>query len=261
MYSCITNKKITYFQAPLITGADSVAAHPKTKAPELPFEAIIGPNDILSINVASINPEATALFANWGQIAPGAGSGTGGSTNSTTGGSPLAGGYLVDAGGFIQLPVLGTIKVAGLTSRVAKDSISSRLQKFLELPVVSVRIVNFKLTLLGEVTRPGVYTISNEKISLPELIGMAGDMTIFGNRKNVLIIRKENDKTEYIPVDLTSRDVFTSPNYYLHHDDLVYVETGKGQGRIASGDNIYRILPIALSALNVSALLLYYLRK
>jgi polysaccharide export outer membrane protein len=112
---------------------------------------------------------------------------------------------------------------------------------------------------LGEVLRPSVYVIPNETITLPEALGLAGDMTIYGKRENVLVIRDENGKKVFGHVDLTTRDVYKSPYYYLHENDIVYVEPGKG--RIAQTDKIYQLLPVVLSALSLISVIFIYSRK
>jgi polysaccharide export outer membrane protein len=119
-----------------------------------------------------------------------------------------------------------------------------------------VRVIfdNFKITVLGEVQKPGVYSVRNERLTLPEALGLAGDMTIYGNRKNVLLIREENKKRNFIRIDLTNRDFFDSPHYFLNPNDIIYVEPTKGKTAIS--DNFYRIAPIVISTLTLISLLL-----
>ncbi|MGB0916229.1 MAG: polysaccharide biosynthesis/export family protein, partial [Flavobacteriales bacterium] len=162
--------------------------------------------------------------------------------------------YLVDASGNIEMPLIGLVNVAGLTSEVAKIGINDKLQKYLINPTINLRIRNFKVTVLGEVKTPGVYTIPNEKITLIEAIGLAGDLTIFGKRVDVLVIREQGGERKFYKVDLRSKEFFESDFYYLHSNDIVYVEPGKG--KIASADAWYRILPIVFSGLTALGLFL-----
>jgi len=163
---------------------------------------------------------------------------------------------LVDAAGTIELPLLGTLKLSGLTTTEAKDLVKSKLQLYLKEPTVSVRFLNYKISVLGEVLRPSVYVIPNESVTLPEALSMAGDMTIFGKRENVLVIRDVNGKKEFGRVNLNTREVYSSPYYYLHANDVVYVEPGKG--RIAQTDKTYQIIPIILSALSFIVIIFTY---
>jgi polysaccharide export outer membrane protein len=168
-------------------------------------------------------------------------------------------GYLVDANGNIELQLIGKVKVGGLTTIAAKDTIQNRLNKYLKGTIVTVRFLNYKISVLGEVMRPSVYVIPNETITLPEAIGLAGDLTIYGKRDNILIIRDQDGKKVFGHIDLNSREVFSSPFYYLHANDVVYVEPGRG--KIAQSDRTYQILPIVLSALSFISIILVYSKK
>jgi polysaccharide export outer membrane protein len=226
--SCITRKDISYFQD--IT--DSTKTQPINRS----FDAIIQPGDILSIHVTSLSPEASSFFNVTGESMD----------------QQVANTYLVNADGNVEMPLIGQIKVAGNTSPVAKFLIRNKLEKYLADPTVSIRIRNFKVTVLGEVQSPGVYTIPNEKITLIEALGLAGDLTIFAQRSNVLIIREKDGQRQFMKIDLRSKEFFESEFYYLHSNDVVYVEPGKG--RIASADAWYRILPIVFSGLTALGL-------
>ena len=168
-------------------------------------------------------------------------------------------GYLVDVTGAIELPLIGTLNVGGLTTMEAKELIKKKVADYLKEPTVNVRFLNYKVSVLGEVLHPSVYVIPNETITLPEALGLAGDMTIYGKRENVLVIRDENGKKIFGRVNLTTRDVYNSPYYYLHENDIVYVEPGKG--RIAQTDKIYQLLPVVLSALSLISVIFIYSRK
>lgn len=233
MSSCVSTKSIVYFQG------DSLrySAHEITQK----YTPTIQANDLLSIVVGSLSTEANEVFNTPNEF-------TTASTNySTTGGGarvqPL--GYLVDSDGSIEIPLIGKVKIGGLRTTDAADTIRIRLQKFLKEPSVIVRNLNFKVSVLGEVARPSVYVIPDEKISLPEVLSLAGDLTIYGRRENVMIIREENGKREYARIDLTSRDLFNSPYYYLHKNDVIYVEPIKT--RINATDRNVQLVPIVTS--------------
>ena len=133
------------------------------------------------------------------------------------------------------------------------EIITGILEKFLLSPTVKLYFENYRITVLGEVTRPGVYKVPNEKMTLPEVIGLAGDLTIFGKRENVLVVREEDGKKTFARLDLRNKDIFSSPFYYLHPNDLVYIEPNKG--RAAQADNFYRITPIIITSLTLIAVL------
>jgi polysaccharide export outer membrane protein len=230
--SCVSPKTIVYFQG------DST----RYSSQEITQKYIpkLQPSDILSIIVGSLNTEANEVFNTPNLF-------TTASTNySSVGGArvqPL--GYLVDIEGNIEIPLVGKMKVAGLTTSDAADSIRIRLQNFLKEPSVIVRNLNFKISVLGEVKLPAVYVIPDEKITLPEVLSLAGDLTIYGNRANVMIIREENGKREYARIDLTSRDIFNSPYYYLHKNDVIYVEPVKA--RMLDTDSRIRTVPLLVT--------------
>jgi polysaccharide export outer membrane protein len=206
------------------------------------YEATIQPGDIITIHVSSLSKEASSFF----------------NSVDEKGDKLVANTYLVAANGNIEMPLIGPVKVAGNTSQVAKYLVKNKLEKYLIDPSVRVRIKNFKVTLLGEVKNPGIYTIPNEKVTLIEALGLAGDLTIFGKRVNLLVIREQNGERIFKRVDLTSREFFSSEFYYLHSNDIIYVEPGKG--KIASADGIYKILPIAISGVSMVALIINALR-
>lgn len=230
--SCVSPKSIVYFQG------DST----RYSSQEITQRYVpkIQPSDILSIIVGSLNTEANEVFNTPNQF-------TTASTNYSNAGGPRVQplGYLVDSEGQIEIPLLGKVKVAGLRTTDAADTIRIRLQNFLKEPSVIVRNLNFKISVLGEVKLPAVYVIPDEKITLPEVLSLAGDLTIYGNRSNVMIIREENGKREYARLDLTSREVFNSPYYYLHKNDVIYVEPVKA--RMLDTDSRIRTVPLIVT--------------
>lgn len=231
--SCISPKTIVYFQG------DSLRQSSQKISQN--YVPTIQPNDILSIVIGSLSAEANEVFNTPNSF-------TTASTNySTTGGGarvqPL--GYLVATDGSIELPLVGKIQIGGLRTSDAADTIRMKLLNFLKEPSVIVRNLNFKVSVLGEVARPSVYVIPDEKISLPEVLSLAGDLTIYGKRDNVMLIREENGTRQYVRIDLTSRDIFDSPYYYIHKNDIIYVEPIKT--RINATDRNVQLVPIITS--------------
>lgn len=244
--SCVSQKEIAYFQKDTTTG-DTISVA-QTYIPK------IQSGDILSINISSLNASASSFFNPYG------GAGLTDDPAASVGGSSAvlnknsAPGFLVDENGIIELPLIGQVKVADLSTSAARDTIKNRLKVYLKEPTVNIRFLNYKVSVMGEVTRPAVYVIPNERITLPEALSMAGDLSIYGKRDNILIIRDNNGKKEFGRVNLNNREVFSSPYYFLHANDIVYVEQGKGKA--AQADQVYRVLPIILSALSVFAIIL-----
>lgn len=137
--------------------------------------------------------------------------------------------YLVDSDGNIHFPILGKLQVAGKTRAELTDFLVDRIAQDVKNPIVNIRIVNYKVTVLGEVNRPGSYTIEGERVTLPEALGLAGDMTIYGKRKNIVILREVEGKNEHKIVDLTSIESLHSDYYYLKQNDVVYVQPNGAQ--------------------------------
>ncbi|MDP9229178.1 MAG: polysaccharide biosynthesis/export family protein [Bacteroidota bacterium] len=230
LISCTSTKEAVYFN----NLSDSLTIN---SAP--PLQQTINSNDILSITVGSLNPEATVIFNNPNP----------GLISSATGG------YLVDQDGYVQFPVLGKIKAAGLTKKELTEFLRNTLveKKLLVDPVVAVRFLNFRITVLGEVSRPMVVAVPNEKISILEAIGVAGDLTIYARRDNILLIREENGQKILKRINLNSGDIFKSPYYYLKSNDIVYAEPNKS--KIYSTSKSRQVLPVILSALSLAAII------
>lgn len=217
--SCGTRKKMVYFQEKSDSTALSTAAH---------FNPVFEVDDLLQIAISAEDPEAAKLFN------PIVTSGTT-SNNGYVNGIPAQNGYLVDAAGNIQLPIIGTIAVAGKNRMELIDTIQQRLNGYLKNPTVQVQIQNFKITVLGGVQNPGTFKIPNERITLLEAIGLAGDLKMTGVRKNVLVIRDSLGMKKEYRIDLTKKDIFQSPAYYLKQNDVVYVEpnaAGRSEGTV-----------------------------
>lgn len=176
-------------------------------------------NDLLDINVSCPNQDLLRPFLRYGSQYDSNGSMGGGSSS----------GYLVEADGTINFPLIGEIKVAGMTRRQLVSLIQNSLEKgnYIKDPVVTVRFLNFHISILGEVNRPGTYNISTERITLFEALSLAGDLTIHGRRNRVAVVRETNGVRTILYHDLRSRDIFQSPDYYLKQNDMVYVEPNR----------------------------------
>lgn len=184
----------------------------------LPKVAQIQKGDLLSISIYSRNPELAAIFYQQMQTA------SGGDKATTAAVSGSASGYLVDNNGNIFIPVLGLIKADGLSRLEFMESLNKKLEEYLKEPYTDVRFLNFKVTAIGEVAKPGTFTIPNEKLTVLELLGLAGDLTIYGKRDNILIIREQDGKREFGRINLKDPSVFQSPYFYLQQNDVVMVE-------------------------------------
>jgi polysaccharide export outer membrane protein len=178
----------------------------------------IQPDDLLKITVSSLSQESNLLF-NAGIL-------TAAGTN-TVSTSPLNEGYLVDKNGEINFPVLGKIKIGGLTKDEAVEEVSFRLKEYVKDPIVNIRFMNFKVTVIGEVNKPSTFTVPTEKITILEALGLAGDMTVYGKRENVLVIRDKAGLRSVNRINLNDKSILDSPYYYLTQNDVVYVEPDK----------------------------------
>lgn len=240
---CISSKELALYQSD-VAGKDTIALAPR-------YIPTIKAGDVLSVQVSSLSPEATAFFNPYATITMAERGGQ--QTTTPTTPLPYTPGYLVNEDGKIELPLIGPQAVLGLTNTQAAAQIRQKLLDYLKEPTVNVRNLNFQIAISGEVARPSLFSIPNEQISLPAALGLAGDITIYGRRDNVLIIREENGQRTFNRVDLTKRDVFKSPYYYLRPNDVVYIEPGKA--RVANADRTYQTLPIILSALSFIAII------
>lgn len=238
LVSCSSYKEIPYFQNLDRSGPAQEKIDNYT-----PYT--IQSDDIIGISVSSLNPEASSLF-NANLI-------TMNGSNNVTSSNPIVG-YLVDQKGEIELAHIGKIKVAGLSTSELRNQVKLKLLTYLKEPVVNVRILNFKVSVMGDVGRPGVYQVQNERLTLPEAITLAGDLNITANRNNLWLVREKDGKREYIPLDITRKNLFTSPYYFLKNNDLIYVQPGRA--KFASVDTSYRNISLVLSALSIVAIFL-----
>jgi polysaccharide export outer membrane protein len=212
--------------------------------PPVNLESQIQPNDILSIRVSSLNPEASEIFNTPNEPPPVYVQATATTTNSY--------GYLVNQEGNIQFPVIGNIKASGFSKQQLKEQITKLLidKKLLVDPIVDVRYLNYRVSVIVEVTRPSVVTVPSEKITIFEALALAGDLTIYARRDNLLLIRDENGKRLTRRIDLNSRDILKSPYYFLKSNDIIYVEPGKN--KVASTRQVNIWLPVIFSFLSLA---------
>lgn len=227
------------------------------KSPIDAFDAKIMPKDLLTISVSTSDPEAAFPF---NLIVPST------QTNenfSNLVSQPTLQNYLVNNQGEISFPILGTLKVGGLTTQQTSNLIIAMLKKYLkESPIVTVRLINYKISVIGEVNRPNVYTIPNEKINVMEALALAGDLTIYGKRNNVRIIRENVDTLRHvISLDLTDANIIYSPYFYLQQNDIVYVEPNKAKTQSSNiGSSTNLLVSVTSILVSIAGLLVNILR-
>jgi polysaccharide export outer membrane protein len=205
--SCRSAKDIAYFQDEPIT---------EVSIENFNYELTYKTDDLLTIDVSALDPDVVRPF-NLSAVSYSE------SVISAQGTLKMQT-YLIDNDGNIQFPVLGTIKIGGLTRTEATASLKKMLTEYIVNPIVNIRLANFTISVLGEVNNPGTFTIQDERITLPEALGLASDLTIYGKRKNVLLIREINGKKSFAKIDLTSINIVNSNLYYLSQNDVIYVE-------------------------------------
>lgn len=204
--SCASRKDIVYFQGN-ISEIEKAASE---------YTPVIQPDDQLVITVSARDFEATKLF---NQV----------NYYYQREGEERLQSYLVDAEGNIEFPVLGKVELGGLTRPEAMTKMKTLLKEYIIDPGVIINIINFRITVLGEVNKPGTFTLPNEKVSILEALGLAGDLTINGVRNNVSVIRETENGKQVYNLDLTSKDILSSPVYYLKQNDVVYVEPNQAR--------------------------------
>ena len=240
--SCASSKKVVYLQ-------DVVPL--KQQVIEQKYEVYIHNDDLLAIMVNSKNPELALAF-NMPMVSYQLG--------SECGGQQRVLGYLVDTNGDIDFPILGKLHVAGLTRLQLTDLIKQRLieEDLIKDPIVTVQFLNYKVAVMGEVNRPGSFNISGDRITLLEALSMAGDLTIYGRRDRVAVIREKDGKRTILFHDLRSADIFNSPCYYLQQNDIVYVEPNKakaGQSEINQNKSVGVWLSAASILVSIASLI------
>lgn len=242
--ACASRENLIYYQ-----NIDNLGIEAKK------FVTTIKPDDLLMIIVSAQDPLAAQPF----------------NLPATTSANPLnqaRGGqvqqqlYLVDQNGMIDFPVLGKINVSNKTKDDIVEELQIKISRYIKNPIVNLRIMNYKITVQGEVLRPGIHTIESERITLPEALSLSGDLTVHGKRNNVLIIREEKEGIKTYRVDLTKSDFINSDFYYLKQNDVVYVEPNKVKvNSSAVGPNISIYLSAISLLLTTIALVLTNSRK
>ena len=229
--SCVPYKKVLY-----MNDLDEERAALQIKDPEV--RGFLS-GDLLEINISSISRETNQYF-----LKPGSDSDTKSSPNT----------YQISAEGTIDLPLIGRVHLAEKTPAEAEDHLRERLLEYLQKPVVNVRLVNFSVTVLGEVKMPGVYSVPSGSANILQALGRAGDITIFGQRDNVLLLRNHGEDKGYHRLDLNNSDFLTSEYFNLQNNDVIYVPPSRG--RSSADDNVYRLLPLVLSGLTFVAVII-----
>lgn len=248
--SCGSHQDLAYFQEIVESGAlDSNSGQLNT----------IQPGDVLTISVSSSTPELAIpynLFSARSQIASSVSAAN--SSNRVISNVTYEG-YTVDGEGNIQFPVLGKINVAGLTRAEIADKITKMLDGVMPNPVVTVTLINFYVTVIGEVARPGTYNFPGDRLTLLEALGFAGDLSVYGNREKVMVIREENGGRHVEILNLKSKDIFKSPYFYLKQNDVVYVEAVGAKAKSVSTFTTYFPIITSLASLGTSiAMMIYY---
>jgi polysaccharide export outer membrane protein len=209
LFSCASRKDVVYYQ-----GIDEMAPSEKSTS----YEIKIQPDDLLMIIVSAEDPEIAAPF-NLKSI-----------SIQTPGKLDVIGGqqtmqlYLTDAKGFIEFPVLGKLKVSGMSRSEVLQLLQQKIAVYIKNPIINLRVMNFKVSVQGEVNSPGTYSVASDRITLIEALTMAKDLTIYGKRSNILVIREVDGVKSYNRVNITTAEFINSPFYYLAQNDVVYVE-------------------------------------
>ena len=214
-------------------------------------EPVIQADDLINISIQTLDPSSSQV-ANQSMAVQAIGS-----SSATSVGSQVISGFLVDKDGYVSMTLLGKIKLAGLTTYQAREAIALKASQFYREPNVQVRFANFKITVLGEVTRPATYTVPNEKVSVLDALGLAGDLTIYGKRENVLLVRDISGHKELVRLDLNNSDLFSSPYFYLRQNDVLYIEPGKAK---AAANNSSRTQTLAMIGSFLSVLMVAFTR-
>lgn len=237
LLSCGTTQQMVYFQG------DTARYVPlKIVKPQV---VRIQANDILSVVVSSLSEESNKIF----ELPITAGlryTSFPGGSSASQGIQPL--GYEVDSLGNIEAPLIGLVNVAGLTSAEAAERLKKKLNVFLKEPTVNIRILNHQFTMLGEVNKPGTYNLLDNRTSIIAALGIAGDLTTYAQRSNVVLIREENGKRQEVRLNLLAQDILNSPYYYLRNGDVIYVEPSRVKANY--NDHTYQMVPIITSVVS-----------
>lgn len=228
--SCASKKDVYYFQ-----DIDSTAA-------ENSFKFLnIQPGDILDIQIKALNPESVLVFQRQATLG----------LQQQQVQNRAIDGYLVGEDGSINLPIVGAIDTTNQSTQALAQIIQEALKPYINNPTVNIRLLNFRISVLGEVNNPGTFTVLEERLSLPQALGLAGDLTINGDRNHLLLIRNEAGKKSNQVIDLTKTDFLQSPFYFLKQNDVIYVRPNsarvKSSGLVGNAGTLVSILSLAVS--------------
>lgn len=239
--SCASPKDVVYFQDEIL--GNITAENNKN------FQIKFKPDDLLTIDVSALDPDAARPF-NLPAVSYNS------SSVISARGELKMQTYLIDSQGNIEFPVLGTVTLGGLTRSEANTMLKEKLVEYIKNPIVNIRLANFTVTVLGEVNQPGTYRVEDERISVTEALGLAGDLTIYGKRNNIFLIREVGNEKRFAKLDLTSINVVNSPYYYLTQNDVLYVEPNKAKVRSSSYNQNNGIIISAIATLATIAAIL-----
>ncbi len=232
LISCVAHKKVTYFNDL------NEAMEGELNIPTSPLNTL-GPGDYIEIQISSISIETNTFFE----------------TDQSSQDEGFGGNvYRISDHGKIDLPLVGEVDLMGLNLDEARERIKESLLAYVQKPTVNVRLANYRITILGEVRNPGVYEIPTAEANILEALGYAGDMTIYGVRDNVLLIRNSGGQKRFKRFNMSSSEIFSDPDFFLQNNDVLYVQPTKGL--TSKDDNIYRILPLVISSLTFIAVVI-----
>lgn len=231
--SCSARRNLVYF-------SDLTGKSGESQIITNDIEPKIQANDLLSITINTLSSESNVLFAV-------------NSNNMNKNGYSEKEGFRVNKLGNVNLPVAGNINLQGLTIEEAQQTVVKSLNNYVKDPIVNIQFLNFRVTVIGEVNHPSTFTMTNEKMNLLEALGMAGDMTAYGKRENVLLIREIEGKRTVIRMNLNKGNILNSPYFYLKQNDIVYVEPDKAKALDFSPNN--RLMPLVVATISAVAVL------
>jgi polysaccharide export outer membrane protein len=231
--SCAPRRNLVYFSDMVSKTTDSQVITADT-------EPKIQPNDLLSITINTLSTESNLMFSV-------------NSNNINKNGYFEKEGYRVDKDGNINFPVVGKVNLKGLTIEQAQYTLVNKLNHYVKNPIVNMQFLNFRITVIGEVNNPATFNIPNEQINLLEALGMAGDLTAYGKRENILVIREMDGKRSIVRININNRDILNSPYFYLKQNDVIYVEPDKSKSIEYSPNN--RLMPLVVATISAVAVL------
>lgn len=236
--SCVNTKKFVYFNdLEQATGEEPIVNRPSIK---------IEPGDLLQITISTIDRDISQL------LNP--------TTNGITGvNTPVAPGYLVDSTGSVELPMVGKVNVAGKTTTEISEIVREALSKSVKNLFVSTRLLNFRISILGDVARPGSYNIPNERVSILEALSLAGDVNIGAKRNDLMLIREIEGKRQYVSIDMNNSKTLSSPYFYLANKDVLYVKPASN--RLFTSSTGFQILPTIFGALSLALVIFSTFRR